>query len=1580
MMYDTSMSSSTGGGGGGGGASWSSRSASGGGAASGNSSAASYNYFPRSHPGNTSSQTHSSSSNNNNNRHARSPAAQRPASKLLQRARPRIASTASSSSLQFNNNNNGSSSSKPATSPKSMDQQSWASAPPMSPVATAAAQYTSRLPSPSTHGTTTTTTPTSSSSPRGNQLQTPLSTSSKLSHGSRTTSPARSSASGGGGGYYRQDYSRSQHSSEQHKALTEPILTEQDRFAAYVNRFAQVDPRTTSYTTTTSPKHGGGGGGGSPTTAAAAPMSGTSSSMSMDRGGYRVSPKAAGASPTNSGGAVSSPSAASRGNPPLHPVSPLDQKLSASLPPKSGGGPSPSSSNAAASAVNHKKGVPFHRQLSTESAAATVSSSTSSIFKRKVTGTSDEEPGAATPNAGSSSSAAGTIELEARTPATSAELQRTLSDMGRTTSSAATRRTRPSASRYRVTAAAGASTTSSVSHLSGTTNNTTDDDYEEEEWLESPRSPSSRIRLQQASPPPPTTIVESTSSLGQQPSEAYQVENEKRNGHEEEEEDRYASMYGDGEKEELDNDDPRHEQPRRDRGSVPETSSLTGTENSSGIGRVRSPASLTELVHAAEPTSRTNNMDYKGRARDPTPESTTRRSSSLQRSSSGAGHHRQVDTALSATPVGDDSSSPGANRTRDLAKRFEQRMQSKGRSSQLLKSAMHSAYQQQQQTLAKKQHQQVHRSSQDEDTRPTQALAKARSADSGDADEKKETEEMMGRVHPDGAIETPLPARVKELKEKLWDDQEYLQVRVPPTLPYHGEDCHRSPQNSPAAEMNIGSNHRGQMPPYYPSEHSHPQSPHGMNPESSSAPRGRMSMDAFSTTSSPSSAQYSHNHNHQQSQQNNAYRQTRSLSPRTSRKPYNSLAQPPLSHNNNNQSATKTQPERTTASDAASFSGSTGSGHRFKSKFYEAAALASPEWSQGGGAPGKSETSTDEKPLGAKPLQPPTSHYHLHPAHKSAWMKNKAKTSESEVPHSQASTPKITNEHNVSVLLRKLHSINRQDPSQALAEIDEILKQEALKDDPTLQRALRVTDEEYLGNLQQIPPNGQFNDDESDSETTISSITNPTYQGHQSNYSKKDVHTSPLGESAPIAEIDESGGDQKPEMGETTPPAQNNRNTLSDLKAAAHDIDDTQALERLSRTPNSSRPPLAPQPQVDPGMTNQEQQEANGRGMHPAQAHGYAEKSTGGERLRLDDLCRSNSEELASKIKRWDELSARDSSTGSRNKQGAGGGMGGEDHVSNATEDLGSIVTPMEQQQQVPQSPRPKHPWEANPPTRLLDTTMQSAEGVEAVELEPAPPSPKPQRDRPVRLSPVNTEKMMNMSNDFDDAWVALPTSRFFQSPASPERRPKSKSPHRQRSPAPRKPFSPIRSPEKTPSSSAAPSAAPRKTREELPPTTTKPSRSTDVKPPTGAYDQERIDQSHVDSDFVEDSAEETTGLGAEGTGTKPKRRLRALLQRGRDKSGQASASVTNGSIAASTRRSVAQSEDEEALTSRNRNGSRSNTNNAKDGSTRGRVGRGEMDGSRSRSLEERRVRNPNIARKFSRMLRVYGDDDKAYV
>ena len=85
---------------------------------------------------------------------------------------------------------------------------------------------------------------------------------------------------------------------------------------------------------------------------------------------------------------------------------------------------------------------------------------------------------------------------------------------------------------------------------------------------------------------------------------------------------------------------------------------------------------------------------------------------------------------------------------------------------------------------------------------------------------------------------------------------------------------------------------------------------------------------------------------------------------------------------------------------------------------------------------------------------------------------------------------------NISKLVAKLSAVNRQNPSQALAEIDSILKAES--DSNGGGSSLERSSEKHLSSSSNVPGRDSNEEEEEDTctddETTVSSITNPTYQ------------------------------------------------------------------------------------------------------------------------------------------------------------------------------------------------------------------------------------------------------------------------------------------------------------------------------------------------------------------------------------------------------------------------------------------------------------------------------------------------------
>ena len=126
------------------------------------------------------------------------------------------------------------------------------------------------------------------------------------------------------------------------------------------------------------------------------------------------------------------------------------------------------------------------------------------------------------------------------------------------------------------------------------------------------------------------------------------------------------------------------------------------------------------------------------------------------------------------------------------------------------------------------------------------------------------------------------------------------------------------------------------------------------------------------------------------------------------------------------------------------------------------------------------------------------------------------------------------------------------------------------------------------------------------------------------------------------------------------------------------------------------------------------------------------------------------------------------------------------------------------------------------------------------------------------------------------------------------------------------------------------------------------------------AYDEKPLDQLPSEEEY-DDGIEVTLVGGKKDTKRKG---LRALLQRRNSKSqGLGTASVVSSS---SRRRNQPRMASYEAEVEPPRSSSRGR-----------RRGGASPSRARAHSLEERRIRNPNIARKFSRLLRVYNDEDR---
>jgi hypothetical protein len=546
-------------------------------------------------------------------------------------------------------------------------------------------------------------------------------------------------------------------------------------------------------------------------------------------------------------------------------------------------------------------------------------------------------------------------------------------------------------------------------------------------------------------------------------------------------------------------------------------------------------------------------------------------------------------------------------------------------------------------------------------------------------------------------------------------------------------------------------------------------------------------------------------------------------------------------------------------------------------------------------------------------------------------------------------------QESVTALMAKLQSINRADPTAALREIDAILKAESsdsVQGEPVAANMVPAVTE----------PDQEEEDEDSDAETSVSSITNPTFSGQSKRRKPKKEHP------------------PKPRLATTI----EDEAHAKPLKAPA-----TDAEKRAARK-NRSPPPDTIQVSGGRGRKTGDGPDRN----HGTDVNPLLVKYEMGEE-DVEDY--GPADALAEKIRRWDELSGKGSAPEVRNP----------DMLSDTTDALGSIVTPLVDAP----NKHPHHPWDASIATRrgkikMRDTSMDNGTGIET-QYKPRSPRkqntrlPSDERNNPFAADERNNpfaqesdhdsyatesregskanvaqDRAMDLSADFDEAWVAMPSSAFFSDTTPPRQTVSEKE----------KEDSPPRStPSRASVSDESPPPPPVSTKQasvqKFSPKRAAPTkREMDYNPPSpsrhmaqssaGAYDEKKIDQAA--SEESNDDGIEVTLVGAP---KEPPRRkgLRALLQRRTSKSQLTGAS----SVVSGTRRgrtlpvaayAVEADDNASRASRRGRRFSKSPSRSRARSQEERRRGR-------ARSLEEKRIKNPNIARKFSRFIRVYADD-----
>eukprot|EP00542_Grammatophora_oceanica_P012571 CAMPEP_0194042670 /NCGR_PEP_ID=MMETSP0009_2-20130614/14421_1 /TAXON_ID=210454 /ORGANISM="Grammatophora oceanica, Strain CCMP 410" /LENGTH=1113 /DNA_ID=CAMNT_0038686603 /DNA_START=60 /DNA_END=3401 /DNA_ORIENTATION=+ len=265
----------------------------------------------------------------------------------------------------------------------------------------------------------------------------------------------------------------------------------------------------------------------------------------------------------------------------------------------------------------------------------------------------------------------------------------------------------------------------------------------------------------------------------------------------------------------------------------------------------------------------------------------------------------------------------------------------------------------------------------------------------------------------------------------------------------------------------------------------------------------------------------------------------------------------------------------------------------------------------------------------------------------------------------------------VSKLVAQLSSVSRDDPQAALAQIDSILKAESHKKGSEL-RSLRMSEaivDKVINSDEEEDDDDDDDDDddeESYDETSVSSITNPTYQSGTPTPEQLDasISTNNFRRNKPNALANYS---------------QNNHVTIT-TQPLEHERGKSSSRRRRAQTPppESIHVSSAKQLQMDKQLEVDKKRDEN------------------------NPLDPTSAEAIALKIKMWDEMSV------------PGPGDEKKEETSAATEDLGSIVTPasvMRSESSSPAVGRRSHPWDLHHPlnpgsgSRSVSPMVQGSRG-----------------------------------------------------------------------------------------------------------------------------------------------------------------------------------------------------------------------------------------------------------------------------
>jgi hypothetical protein len=431
---------------------------------------------------------------------------------------------------------------------------------------------------------------------------------------------------------------------------------------------------------------------------------------------------------------------------------------------------------------------------------------------------------------------------------------------------------------------------------------------------------------------------------------------------------------------------------------------------------------------------------------------------------------------------------------------------------------------------------------------------------------------------------------------------------------------------------------------------------------------------------------------------------------------------------------------------------------------------------------------------------------------------NRQAASEEQQPLSKEKDSTKTDEkRNVAKLVAKLNSVSRENPAEALAVIDSILRQESRSSSGEPEEPARGTPGEAAKRESPTPVESlSDDDDDSSGETSVSSITNPTYQSVKPYHDQvKVLSQNPFAPDNsfpnPFPSKESSANPFSPSTSSfrrPRPSALQNYASATPQENSIFPKEGTMSKAKERRQQLKEFPPpttIKVKESLTPSATVHLQSSLRNNQVEREQV------ATAPAPKKLDKFI-SNTEELAAKIRVWDEMS-----NGPNKSKACDSGKYEADETQETHEPEQAVFPVFPRLPAPPKVPsRRLHPWDDEIPARhekvnTKDTSMDGEMGFETVMTERGPdgfkepcpfdsaqdclasaikfgrsnstpavsndffndtfeaePSdffaqaPSGGWEVAPRMTPQQHENAQKSSDDFDAAWVSMPSSSFF--------------------------------------------------------------------------------------------------------------------------------------------------------------------------------------------------------------------------